>query len=114
MLIVIYKIKKIAGWPARLTFLSCTPRELSHLLDLADRLGWEMHGNTGKSVTRETLSDEVERLTGNSAAVKGMLGTVSSPPANVLTPELSAEASEMLDAFILEALEAMAKEQGDE
>ncbi len=49
-------------------------RELSHLLDLADRLGWELHGNTAKTVTRETLSDEVERLTGDSAAVKGSDG----------------------------------------
>lgn len=29
-------------------------------------LGWELHGNTAKLMTRETLSDEVERLTDDS------------------------------------------------
>ncbi|MCB1132919.1 MAG: hypothetical protein KDN05_17480, partial [Verrucomicrobiae bacterium] len=71
-------------------------------------------GNTGKPVTRETLSKEVEQLTGDSAAVIGMLGTVPSPLEKTRTAGLSAEAAEMLDRIILQALEAMAKEDVDE
>jgi hypothetical protein len=84
-------------------------RELSHLLDLADRLGWELHGNTAKTVTRETLSDEVERLTGDATAVKRMLGVQSAAPSEVHVPKLSEEAAYKIDAMILEMLERMAE-----
>jgi hypothetical protein len=49
-------------------------RQLRHLLDLADRIGWDVHGNSGKPVTRDNLLNEVADFAGFAPKVTGMLG----------------------------------------
>ncbi len=86
--------------------------EINHNFPSHFCVWWRYSWSIG-ALTRETLSDEVERLTGDSAAVKAMLGTVSFPPAEKPITELPEEAMEMMDAFILEALECMTQEHAD-
>jgi hypothetical protein len=80
--------------------------QLRRLLDLADRLGWDLRGNSGKLVSRENLPEEVADFAGVAPQVGRMLGTQAP-----LDPRAQAERDQfnaMLDELIIQCLEKRA------
>jgi DNA-directed RNA polymerase specialized sigma24 family protein len=112
MLIVIYKIKKIAGWPARLTFLSCTQQIEAPDFPLADRAAAALESGKRLEIAMESLSPRLRLVAegirdGKSYSEIGSMLGVSKQAAHKLAGAAVAALRDRLEAMGFQGLDTL-------